>query len=756
LPVHHLLGIRHHGVGSAKNVVAMLEKIRPDLIFVEGPPEMEPLMAWAGQKDLQPPVAALCYDMVAPQEAAFYPFAEFSPEWQAACFANKNNIPLRLMDLPIALSWELRKLPGANDLIASVQELAVPQRKYADPIHYFAEISGYTDADLWWEHHFEQKFRADSPEAHFEAVLTMMHTLRESGVESVLDEENRYREAWMANLIRQAQRELYSNIAVICGAWHAPALLDLKKTEKEHARIVRDLPKSKIKVGITWVPWTNERLSFDSGYGAGLVSPGWYAHLWKYPLDTGAQWLTAVAHMFRRQKMDVSTAHVIESVRLAETLAILRALSRPGLQELQEATQTVMCMGDAVLLDLVRKELVVGFSVGKVPDDIPKIPLQADFEENCRKLKLVIGVESNHKLPDASKVLDLRKASDLERSIFLHRLLILHIPWATQTEARTQGTFKEVWELEWRPEVIIVLIEKGVWGNTVEAAAQQYLLHRAQRSVSVSALAQMMVDTLPSELFDALPPLLSRIHDVAALSAEIMDLMAAVAALSKTGRYGNVRQTDLSAINTLLKGFITRICVGLPGTCRSLDGEAAQQMFLNIRLMQEAVRLLEEPSSEAEWLKVLVQLSELSGIHPLIAGCATRLLFDVQQLRPDKAAMRFSFALSAGQDADWSAAWIEGFLKSSGMVLLYDETLWNLLFEWVEQLPDDTFKNLLPILRRTFAKFEPAERRKLGEKAKRGIVIGADTETPGQYTAVFDTALADLPMELLTSLLRNG
>ena len=34
-----ILGIRHHGVGSAKNVAERLEQLRPDMILIEGPPK---------------------------------------------------------------------------------------------------------------------------------------------------------------------------------------------------------------------------------------------------------------------------------------------------------------------------------------------------------------------------------------------------------------------------------------------------------------------------------------------------------------------------------------------------------------------------------------------------------------------------------------------------------------------------------------------------------------------------------------------
>ncbi|MBL7813814.1 MAG: hypothetical protein JNL70_02325 [Saprospiraceae bacterium] len=748
-----ILGIRHHGVGSAKNVLEMLQKLQPDMVFVEGPPELDVLSRWVGEKTLKPPIAALCYDQDAPQRAVFYPYSEFSPEWQTILYANKQKIPVRMMDLPVAISWEMAKLKTEKtqnkaqntEGVGEEQEAAMPIHK--DPISYFAEIAGYSDSDMWWEHHFEQRYIAKSAEAHFEAVMLTMQTLREEGTPSVLDEENVYREAYMGHLIRQAQREMYQNIVVVCGAWHAPALLNLEKTEAEHAKIVKKLPKTKIKVGTTWIPWTNDRLSFRSGYGAGIHSPGWYSHLWHHPKDNGAIWLANVARLFRKKKMDISTAHVIEALRLSESLASLRDLPKPSLWELNEATQTVMCMGDAILLELVKKELIVGHALGKVPSELPKLPLQNDFEELVRKLRLSQTAEKK------DIELDLRKDLDLNRSIFLYRLKILNIEWGKQAYARSKGTFKEVWTLAWSPEMLVNLIEKGIWGNTIIEASSKFLLDKAANSQSISHLSDMIQQAIPAELFEAIEVLLLKINELATISADIMELMAAIVPLADVGRYGNVRKSDLTAINALVEGMIVRISIGLPTAAYGLDDEASQKMFDLIRKVNDSVRLVENEALTEMWFKTLAILVDKEGIHPIVQGCTCRLLCDAKVLDTEGVSIKFGLALSTGNAPDYSAGWIEGFLKGSGMILLYDDTLWNLLYKWVSELTDEAFMQLIPILRRTFSKFDVGERRHLGEKAKRGVVFAQNHITQDLENEYFNYELADKSLGLVAQLL---
>lgn len=76
-------GVRHHGPGSARSLLTALEAYGPDAVLIEGPADADPLLAWAVAEGMAPPVALLAYAADDPGAAAFWPFAVFSPEWQA-------------------------------------------------------------------------------------------------------------------------------------------------------------------------------------------------------------------------------------------------------------------------------------------------------------------------------------------------------------------------------------------------------------------------------------------------------------------------------------------------------------------------------------------------------------------------------------------------------------------------------------------------------------------------------------------------
>ena len=110
-----LFGIRHHGAGSARHLIAALREYQPDCILLEGPPEADALLPLAAEADMQPPVALLAYRPDAPQQAVYYPFAAFSPEWQAMRYAAQAGIPLQFCDLPLAHSLYKEETPDDSD-----------------------------------------------------------------------------------------------------------------------------------------------------------------------------------------------------------------------------------------------------------------------------------------------------------------------------------------------------------------------------------------------------------------------------------------------------------------------------------------------------------------------------------------------------------------------------------------------------------------------------------------------------------------
>jgi hypothetical protein len=522
----------------------------------------------------------------------------------------------------------------------------------------------------------------------------------------------------MRSGIRAAQGEGLERIAVVCGAWHAPALLDLS-TAKADRELLKGLPK--VQVSATWVAWSYGHLSRASGYGAGITSPGWYEHLWATPEQTTARWLGRVAHLLREEDLDASAAQVIDALRLAETLAALRGRSRPGLAEMNEAVLAVFCFGDDLPLQVIGRKLIVGERLGQTPASAPATPLQADLAAAQKRLRLPPSADPK------PYDLDLRQPNDLARSVLLHRLALLGILWGQLGRSGgRRSTFHEVWTLKWDPAFAVALVEAALWGNTLAEAATAFANHLADEASDLAALTDLLDQALLADLPETVAPAMSRLQAQTALTGDVAGLMDALPPLARALRYGTVRQTagtatlDAADIGAMMDGLVARICIGLPLACASLDDAAARAMLERLEAVQASLGLVQRPALEQEWQRTLARLADQQGLHGLLAGRCCRLLSDGNGLPPEELARRLQSALSPGNDPAQAAAWLEGLLRGSGLLLLHDDALWTTLDEWVTTLSGPSFTAILPLLRRTFTAFSAPERRQIGERAARG------------------------------------
>ncbi|RCG19414.1 hypothetical protein DQ392_11375 [Streptomyces reniochalinae] len=808
-----LLGVRHHGPGSARAVRAALEAYEPRVVLIEGPPEGDAVVGLAGEEAMVPPVALLAHAVNEPGRAAFWPLAEFSPEWVAIRWAVRRGVPVRFIDLPAAHTLAMSEgrtvsegeeqlhgeggekphkegdgtVPGgphgggaAGDTPPDGLQRPAGQKIRLDPLAALAEVAGYDDPERWWEDAVEHRRGGrHDPFAPFTALGEAMSELRAVHGDGGHGHDL-LREAHMRLRLREAAKEFGSAAtAVVCGAWHVPALAEPEQPAvTADRRMLKGLPR--VKAEVTWVPWTYRRLARRSGYGAGIAAPGWYGHLFAVPDRPVERWMTKVAGLLRERDHPVSSAHVIEAVRLAETLAALRARPLAGLTECTDAIRAVLCEGSDVPLALIRERLVVGEALGEVPEGAPAVPLQRDVERCGRAVRLKPAAT------EREMDLDLRKDTDAARSRLLHRLRLLGVDWGVPAHSRagSTGTFRETWRLRWEPELSVRVAEAALWGTTVYEAATVKACSRAVEApggtlADVTALAE---HCLLAHLPDALPVVMRVLSDRAALEADVGHLAQALPALVRSLRYGDVRGTDAGALAEVAGGMAARVCVGLPPACAGLGDEGAREMRGPLDAAHQAVRLLTrgEPCKEGEeglagegqaeegrsgagllsrWRGMLRTLAGRALVPGLLRGRCVRLLLDEGSLADEEAERLMRLALSPGTPPGEAAAWVEGFLSGGGMLLVHDERLLALVDRWLTGVPAEAFTHVLPLLRRTFAQFESGVRRTLGELARRGpagegagAAAGAGEGLPG-FGPGLEAARAEPALETVRLLL---
>ena len=718
-----VLGVRHHGPGSARAVRAELEDFAPDAVLVEGPSDADPLLSLVG--GLEPPVALLAHapgTRGGPRRSAFWPFASFSPEWQALLYAHEHGCDVRFCDLPASVSLAAEDRGHDDD---------GKDARPADPLAELAAAAGYDDAERWWDDTVEHRGRerggapaspdrtgSASPPSRspspFAAIAEAMTEVRARTAPGPPPLHEARREAHMRRTVRSALRAGHARIAVVCGAWHVPALLERPKAADD-AALLRRMPR--VTAETTWIPWSHGRLSASSGYGAGVRAPGWYHHLFTAPDRPLERWLSEAARLLRAEGEHVSTAHVIEGVRLCEALAALRGRPLPGLDEAGEAVVSVLCEGSALKAERVRAAMETAERLGRVPPSVPKVPLQRDLEAQQRRLRLRPEAEPR------DLDLDLREENGRARSALLHRLRMLDVDWGVPVAdpVRVLGSFHERWRLAWLPEMEAAVVDASLWGSDVASAADARTRERAA-DAGLTDLTALAERCLKAGLDGALEAVLDRASARAAHASDTAMLMDAVPPLARAARYGDVRGTGSAPLRRVAAMLLDRVCAGIGPAVSGLSEEAAEGMCGAVEAVHRSAALI-GGASERSWWDALVRLSTRSGVPGLVAGRVHRLLRDGGRLDDEELLRRLSRAASRGSDPQRAAAWITGFLGGEGLVLVHDEGLLRLVDEWLCGLDGESFGAALPLLRRTFGGFSNGERRAIARKVR---TIGVD------------------------------
>lgn len=716
-------GIRHHGPGSADSLVQALQDLKPVAVLIEGPADASALLPLLARPEMQPPVALLCYPEDDPASTSFWPFAEFSPEYQAALWAVANDAALRFIDLP---SSARVVVDDGEDADAGEAESGADNetaQHVRDPIGTLAQAAGYEDGESWWSDIIEQN---PQPGPIFAAISDAMTTLRDG--EGPLAEFEARREAHMRLEITAARKEVEGPIAVVCGAWHVPAL-QATRPQKEDQALLKGLARRKSTM--TWAPWTGPRLALGFGYGAGVVAPGWCKHLWRTRgrHDAATLWLAMIAAVLRGKGHMVSTASLIEAERLARTLAVIRERPKPGFEELRDAAIAALFNGEALLWALVEAELLLGADVGEIPPDTPLAPLIEDLQRNQKAARLK---------PEALErelSVDLRSESGLFRSTLLHRLNVLGVHWGKLTDSgRSRGTFRERWALSWEPEFAVRLVENLIYGPTIEKAANGRLIQMIGAATSLDALAGLVQGAITANLSEASTAGLVALEERAAHSSECLEILASVPPLADIIRYGEARKTETARLSGLLERLIIEGAIALAYAARDLDDQASTTLVGAMRKADEAIRLVEPGQDVLDgWRNGLAAVLDGSRSTALVAGCAAHLLYEAGHLSAEAAAGLIARRLSPGAPVMEAAGFFEGFFSTASQRLIYDEALRGAVDAWLQSLDEDAFIAHLPLLRRVFSHLDSMERRRLIE-----AVLGRAARLPAGLTPTPD------------------
>lgn len=737
-------GVRHLSPGAAFHLRRALDAARPELVLLEGPSDLNGQMQWLCHPETKYPAAILAYTKEQPIRTILYPFAIYSPEAQAILWANEHGVPCRFMDLPSGVFLAMEKP------ILTVEQSEDEERSdTTESVYHRLETMTGEDHDTFWERNFEQV------EDYHAACNAFGRELRASVQNDPYGTaENTVREAYMKHVIEQAVKGGIpeEKIFCVCGAFHVEGLRACEAMKDEELAALPTVDST-----ATLMPYSYYRLSTRSGYGAGNKAPAYFHQLWDAMNGEGLQsaasaYLVKLATAHRKAGNIVSSAEIIEAVRLADTLRQMRGGAYPCLQDLRDAAITTMGHGNFSELAIAFAATEIGTEIGFLPEGVSRTSVQEDFYRQLKQLRMErfrtaelqqLDLDLREKLnvkSEEAAILDLR------RSFFLHRLRVLDIHFAKLLPSRQdKASWGEYWELRWTPETEIEVVESALLGDSIEQAAAIALKERGEKAGSIAEAAAIFQDAFLCGMPGAAAHALSVLQALSVDAAALTDVADTAQRLSLVVRYGDLRRFDIVPVVPLIKQLYLRACLTLENAC-VCDSKAAPAVTEAMEKLN-SLPLNHDFLDGDAWVALLKRVSDRDDLNTRCSGFAMAVLLERGEADEELLARELSRRLSPGVPADLGAGWFEGLASKNRYALIARLSLWRHLSDYLDSLDELTFRRALVFLRRAFSDFSPSEKSDIAENL--GEIWGLNSQQTSEVlmketTAAEQAILAEL------------
>lgn len=785
--------VRHHSPAVAHHVARAIQARRPKVVFLEAPAEANGLVTYLVDKKTKPPIAiyssyrddddvlglagiASPAKDIPPRFATFYPLVSYSPEYVVMQEAKTIGAEVVFMDLPRHALIQPRvteeegegatiSAPGtagtSKELSPSWEGMAVTSTFYQR----LTEAGGYKSWEEAWDALFEATDRfADHDAFRAELALfcaavrgtTSLATMRHDGT---LERE---RFMWRTITKTLAERGLGpADAMVVCGGFH----LFLDRDDRTPPP---EAPRGTVYSTVT--PFSFFRVSDLSGYGAGNRAPAYYERLFaalREPTPKGAPspavspavraMVDHVVDTLRRGRTAgeaVSSADAIAIVDHARMLAKLRGRGAPLLDDIRDAVLTCCVKGrpdeEGQHLARAMRDVEVGLAIGRVTPDLGQLPLLHDFYAQLAELELgeVLGREKR-----LDVVLDLRETSAARKSAFLHRVTYLEVPFAALTDRGAKGAmlFRERWRLQWSPKIEPELIEKNLYGDSVEKAALALLEERLASDVGhAGATCAKLLGSVAMEF----PALIVTLFDACSQAIEsdgsLASLAHAVAQLGILDRMAAHRELSRELVQRLLSRAFDRAAFSIP-TIASVPEEEVTTVVHGLKVLAEALLTDDGGLLDRDVFVSGLRAAGVESQSPYLRGVFDGLLAEIRAEGPEFLGDRLrAFALERAEVLITAGAYLDGVLSvSHASVLLGAEALVGALDELFRVAQWDAFVLMLPQLRNAFERLHDRHKDTVAARVaeRHGLKDGAAIAKLGTTSVAGAVALAEIDAE---------
>jgi hypothetical protein len=760
--------VRHFSPACAWHVGRLIREIKPAAVLVEGPDDATPLIPYIVHADTRPPLTLFSSyvdkrnhfglnGVVSPSVEtparfrAWWPATSYAPEYVALQAGHEVGAELAFIDAPVTATVRIHHA-RTKDTQQLVSDRHLAENAYFEALRTAQRRRSF---DEFWNANFEAAgFRQDTL-TFMRNVLTFAWCARNVGTagpeaQKALEADGTLlRERHMRWFVDDAlKRHPDGRIVVVTGAFHSAALPWTKRkkaTAKRDRNLETLLTAHSFKALATLYSLNTmpayaqavwDQAGEVQGESEGDETPGDAARGGGAefgPFDRAAMvLLLEVMRAARDEGEAVSTADAVGAYKVARNLATMRRNHQVTLDDLRDAVQMGYIKGDARVrggkVRAALQKVLVGARVGRVTTEAGRAPLFKDFYAQAKTHRIDVTGEKKTVKCDIHKQVKHRY-----KSAFLHQSHYLGIPiFAPLQEGRSWfqrsatnhyrgpdivtgnnlDLIIEMWGVQWRETADDRLLELSDRGASVGQVAATTLREELTAAAGNAAdTTTLLLRSAQMELTDLFDVVLSAVEDAIVKDTAFDHIVSALHDFVVLHSYRDSAATAgqdrfLGTISTLF----SKSCLLLPGIATAPQEEVAK-ILGHLQTLVRVALTFEDVLLDRQLLVERIQeMVARDGGTAAIRGAGFGILFSFGATREKVVAGELrSYLMGSAEQVVSAGAFLEGLFMTSKSIFMGSPRLIRAINEVLGQLEWDTFKLLLPDLRRAFTQFIPTE-----------------------------------------------
>lgn len=550
----------------------------------------------------------------------------------------------------------------------------------------------------------------------------------------------------------------WHRILVVTGGFHTPALAQ-RLGEADGETVVgdssasADLPKKLVNTkdqGVYLMPYSMEAADALNGYASGMPFPGFYQEIWECVQETEKDvseekskveqseaekppyskavldMIVATGKAVRRAEGSTSTYDEICACSMTEGLAALRGKPQPGAYELQDAVLSCFVKGEYNLatdepMRLLRRQMT-GKRVGELCQSAGEPPVLQDFRSQCKRY----GLQTSSTLENEVTLSIFSKKKHRQMSMFFHCLLFLQAPYARRVKGpdlqtgRDRNLMREIWKYKWNAQVMAALIDASVYGGTVEDAAKGLVQEQLKKAVYAREGALLLTQVLEMGLEGQLEQVYGRLSELLMADTDFYSLAEALRSLTMVQQLRWLYDCQLET-RGMIQTCIRRLLGLLPGMARVKEEDMGKCMEA-VKLLYQVIGRIEHEEQDdtllGSYFEALLAMDRDSEIQAGVHGCIHGLLYgggreDVTRIEQ----VCRGYLTGTREQLLKTAMFFRGLFYGAKDLVFVGDTFLRMLDEFLMQIGEEDFMQLLPELHMAFTYFTPAETDRIAKTA---------------------------------------